>query len=73
MKTLKLWEASVPVIPTTTVWLLNDLAEFKGKQELFTKQSPQKLKVLKDMRDNGDVKCVGRGKLAQWKSLSCNR
>lgn len=48
MKTLKLWEASVPVIPTATVWLLNDLAEFKGKQELFTKQSPQKLKVLKE-------------------------
>jgi Fic family protein len=48
MKTLKLWEGSIPVIPTTTVWMLNDLSEFKGKQELFTKQSPQKLKALKE-------------------------
>ena len=31
-----------------TVWLLNDLAEYRGKQELFTKQSPQKLKKLQD-------------------------
>ena len=31
-----------------TVWLLNDLAEYRGKQELFTKQSPQKLARLRD-------------------------
>jgi hypothetical protein len=29
-------------------WLISDLAEAKGKQELFTKQSPQKLKILRE-------------------------
>src|SRR6058998_2005411 len=37
-----------PSIPTTTAWYLADLAEARGKQELFTKQSPQKLKVLRE-------------------------
>jgi Fic family protein len=31
-----------------SVWLLSDLAEYRGKQELFTKQSPQKLKALRE-------------------------
>jgi len=35
-------------IPATTAWYLADLAEARGKQELFTKQSPQKLKVLRE-------------------------
>src|SRR5438105_12210395 len=35
-------------IPTTTAWYLADLGEARGKQELFTKQSPQKLKVLRE-------------------------
>jgi Fic family protein len=30
-------------------WLLNDIAEAKGKQELFTRQSPQALKALREM------------------------
>lgn len=32
-----------------TTWLLNDLAEAKGKQELYTRQSPQVLKALREM------------------------
>jgi Fic family protein len=32
----------------STSWLIADLAESKGKQELFTKQSPQKLKILRE-------------------------
>ena len=32
----------------TTSWYLADLGEARGKQELFTKQSPQKLKVLRE-------------------------
>lgn len=32
----------------STVWLLNDVAEFKGKQESFTNQAPQALKALRD-------------------------
>jgi len=34
------------MIPTSTSWYLAELGEARGKQELFIKQSPQKLKVL---------------------------
>jgi Fic family protein len=30
------------------VWYLTDLAEFRGRQELFTHQSPQRLKALRE-------------------------
>ena len=30
-------------VPMSTAWLLNDIAEAKGKQELCTRQSPQAL------------------------------
>ncbi|HTD67081.1 MAG TPA: Fic family protein, partial [Candidatus Limnocylindria bacterium] len=36
-------------LPMSTAWLLNDIAESKGKQELFTKQSLQLLKALREM------------------------
>lgn len=36
-------------VPMGTNWLLNDLAEAKGKQELHTRQSPQALKALREM------------------------
>lgn len=36
-------------VPMSTNWLLNDLAEAKGKQELYTRQSPQLLKALREM------------------------
>jgi len=35
-------------IPTATAWYVADLAEALGKQELYTKQSPQKLRVLRE-------------------------
>src|SRR5882762_11815048 len=35
-------------IPTAMVWAIAELAEARGKQELFTKQSPQRLKVLRE-------------------------
>ena len=35
-------------LPMSTVWLLNDIAEAKGKQELYTRQSPQILKAMRD-------------------------
>src|SRR5207247_6872142 len=34
------------MLPMSTAWLLNDIAEAKGKQELFIRQSPQVLKAL---------------------------
>ncbi len=48
MKTFEKFSREPPRIPTATVWLLNDLAEYRGKQELFTRQSPQRLKVLRE-------------------------
>jgi hypothetical protein len=35
-------------VPMSTNWLLNDLAEAKGKQELYTRQAPQLLKALRE-------------------------
>ena len=36
----------IPIHPAT-VWYLSDLSEFRGKQELYTRQSPQRLKALR--------------------------
>ncbi len=36
-------------LPLSTVWLMSDIAEAKGRQELYTKQSPQVLKALREM------------------------
>ncbi len=33
-------------LPLSSVWLMNSIAEHKGKQELYAKQSPQVLKTL---------------------------
>ncbi|MDA8089105.1 MAG: Fic family protein [Nitrospiraceae bacterium] len=48
MKTLLQFSNKPSVIPASTSWYLADLGEARGKQELFTKQSPQRLKVLKE-------------------------
>jgi Fic family protein len=48
MMTLRQLAAEPPVLPTRTMWYLTDLAEARGRQELFTRQSPQKLKVLRE-------------------------
>ncbi len=48
MMTLRQLAAEPPALPTRTTWYLTDLAEARGKQELFTRQSPQKLKVLRE-------------------------
>ena len=36
-------------LPLGAVWLMNSVAEYKGKQELYVKQSPQVLKSLVEM------------------------
>ncbi|MDP2267544.1 MAG: cell filamentation protein Fic, partial [Deltaproteobacteria bacterium] len=36
-------------LPLSTVWLLETLAESKGRQQLFERQSPQMLKTLREM------------------------
>lgn len=35
-------------VPTSTAWLLSDIAESKGRQDLFTKQAPQVLRALRE-------------------------
>jgi Fic family protein len=48
MMTLRRFLTPPPAVPTATAWYLSDLGEAKGKQELFTKQAPQKLKALRE-------------------------
>ena len=48
MKTLALFAASRLTIPATTAWYVDSLGEFRGKQELYSRQSPQKLRVLRE-------------------------
>jgi Fic family protein len=48
MMTLKQFSFKPETIPAVTAWYLADLGEARGKQELFTKQSPQRLRVLRE-------------------------
>src|SRR5215212_1671568 len=48
MMTLRQFETPPQSIPGATAWYLADLGEARGKQELFTKQAPQKLKALRE-------------------------
>lgn len=46
--TLRKFAGGLDAVPGTTSWYLADLGEARGKQELFTRQSPQRLKVLRE-------------------------
>jgi Fic family protein len=48
MMTLRRFTEPPQNIPTATSWYLADLGQALGKQELFTKQAPQKLKALRE-------------------------
>ena len=48
MRTLQLFSSRLESVPASTSWYLADLGEARGKQELFTRQSPQRLKVLRE-------------------------
>ena len=48
MKTLRQFATGQAAIPPATAWYLSDLGEFRGKQELYTRQSPQRLKALRE-------------------------
>src|SRR5205809_5448578 len=48
MMTLRQFAEQAPAIPAATTWYLADVAQALGKQELFTKQAPQKLKALRE-------------------------
>ena len=46
--TLRKFSVALSTIPTITSWYLADLSKTQGKQELFSHQSPQKLKILRE-------------------------
>lgn len=48
MNTLLQFSKSLASIPVSTGWYLNDLGQAIGKQTLFMKQSPQRLKALRE-------------------------
>lgn len=48
MSTLSMFSSNGMNIPATTGWLLADLGECLGKQELFLKRSPQRLQTLRE-------------------------
>jgi len=48
MMTLRLFSGKFESVPASTSWYLADLGESRGKQELFTRQSPQRLKTLRE-------------------------
>ena len=48
MITLRQFSNKPESIPAITSWYLADLGEAKGRQELFTRQAPQRLKVLRE-------------------------
>jgi Fic family protein len=48
MSTLSLFSVGNYTVPGNTSWYLSDLGEFRGKQELYTRQSPQRLKTLRE-------------------------
>ena len=48
MMTLRQFSAEPSTIPTITSWYMADLSKAQGKQELFTHQSPQKLRILRE-------------------------
>lgn len=48
MNTLRLFFNSAATVPSGTAWYLADLGEARGKQELFTRQAPQRLKTLRE-------------------------
>ena len=48
MQTLTKFSAGLKNIPANVTWYLADIAEAKGKQDLYKNQSPKKLKALRE-------------------------
>jgi fido (protein-threonine AMPylation protein) len=46
--TLRVFSQKFESVPASTSWYLADLAEGRGKQELYTRQSPQRLRALRE-------------------------
>lgn len=48
MRSYELLERTSAAIPVATTWLLEELAEYRGKQALFAHQSPERLAALRE-------------------------
>lgn len=48
MMTFKQFAGKLETISASTSWYLADLGEARGRQELYTRQAPQKLKILRE-------------------------
>lgn len=48
MKTLVQFLAGVPEVPGAIAWSLAELAEMRGRQDLYVRQAPQKLRALRE-------------------------
>ena len=48
MMTFKQFAKPIKTVPAGISWYLADLGESRGKQELFTRQAPQRLKALRE-------------------------
>lgn len=48
MQTIANFSAGLKTIPASVAWYLADITEAKGKQDLYTNQSPHKLKALRE-------------------------
>src|SRR5881227_2579391 len=48
MMTFRQFLDEPPAVSTMTAWYLADVSQSLGKQELFTRQAPQKLKALRE-------------------------
>ena len=48
MTTFDVFSKVRPDITPSTLWYISDLMEARGKQELYTRQSPQRLKTLRE-------------------------
>ena len=48
MMTLRQLTSPPADVPSAVAWARADIGEARGKQELFTRQSPQRLKVLRE-------------------------
>jgi Fic family protein len=48
MMTLRIFSRQMDTVPAATSWYLSDLGEERGRQELFIRQSPQRLKTLRE-------------------------
>ena len=46
--TLRLFSQKFESVSTAASWYLSDIGEARGKQDLFTRQSPQRLKALRE-------------------------